>query len=164
MYEKKDQDTSRSRANTMTMNTLDNTIQRLYNTDQGPEGVALDNEMFFSSMNSLTALNWESYDDITRMSLEIMFHQFYKSNSDPQYRYVDITPSSKIDLKEWVELDNDDATIKKRIKRAKNHFKERPLQSVRFTDASPFVLDRATDGMHAKSHSNVQWLAYQWYL
>lgn len=97
--------------------------------------------MFFSSMNNLTAINWESYDDISRMSLEVMFHQYYKSNFDARFRFVDITPSSKVDLKEWIEVDNDDVTIKKKIKRAKNIYKERPSASSRFTDQAPFILE-----------------------
>lgn len=91
-------------------------------------------------MTTLRGQVWESYDDITRMSLELMFHQYYKSNFDAIYRYVDISPNTKIDLKEWIEVDNDDTTIKKRIKRMKMNYKERPAKSVRFSDPTPFVL------------------------
>lgn len=85
-----------------------------------------------SSFNTNSAQNWESYDDITRISLEIMFHQYYKSNSDVRFRFVDIDPTKQVDLKEWVEVDNDDKKLKKKIKRVKNQYKTRPSDSKRF--------------------------------
>lgn len=53
------------------------------------------------------------------MCIEIGLHKFYKSNFDSKYRYVDINANSRIDLKEWIEIDNDDANMKKKIRRIK---------------------------------------------
>lgn len=68
---------------------------------------------------SSVACDWSSYDDITCMCIEIGLHKFYKSNFDSKYRYVDINANSRIDLKEWIEIDNDDANMKKKIRRIK---------------------------------------------
>lgn len=54
------------------------------------------------------SIEWASYDDITCLSIEIGLHQFYKSNFDPKRRYIEINSSFKVDMKDWVEIDNDD--------------------------------------------------------
>ena len=96
---------SASRLNTI--NSMEQTLVNINNLE-GNERFNIKNDAFFSNLSSKTAINWESYDDITRIGLEIMFHQYYKSNFDGKYRYVSINPSFKIDLKEWYEIDNDD--------------------------------------------------------
>lgn len=85
--------------------------------------------------------DWEFYDDITRISLEIMFHLFYKNNFDEEYRFVDISPKRQIDLKNWVEIDHDDDSFKRKIKRVKEQIKVRPVASPKFMDADPFILN-----------------------
>ena len=74
------------------------------------------------------------------MCIEIRLHQFYKSNFDNKHRYVDINQNYKIDLKEWAQIDNDDSSQRKKIKRGKNLAKERAETSTRFIDSSHFVL------------------------
>ena len=88
--------------------------------------VQLDQDRFMNNLTTVRSNSWDCYDDITRMSLELMFHQYFKSNSDQKYRYVDINPNCKVDLKEWVEVDNDDQFVRKRIKRVRINYRERP--------------------------------------
>lgn len=96
------------------------------------------------------------------MCIEIGLHKFYKSNFDTKNRFVDINPSYKIDIKEWVEVDNDDQHIKRRIKRIKKDKRSRPLDSTRFTSSEPFtLLDK--DGSQLDEYDK-SWLGYQWYL
>ena len=98
----------------------------------------------FSSVGSKKAkqtTNWSSYDDITCMTIELGFHQYFNTNFDEEYRYVEINPSYRVDLKEWVEVDNDDCSKKRRVRRAGFKIsKQRPATSVRFTDPEPFLL------------------------
>ena len=105
----------------------------------------------------MRATGWDNYDDITRMCLEFAFHQYFRSQSNPKHRYVDINPSNKVDLKEWVEVDNDDNYLRKRIKRVNISYRERPKKSKRFTDEAPFLIakDSTNDGS-----TQGQWLAY----
>ena len=105
----------------------------------------MDQDRFMSNLTTVRSNNWHSYDDITRMSLEITFHSYFKSNSDLKYRYVDINPNCKVDLKDWVEVDNDDNFIRKKIKRVKINYRERPKLSKRYTDSNPFLMDLDND-------------------
>ena len=133
-------------------NTLANTINSgdmisvpyRCNTDT-QENMQLDQDRFMSNLTTVRSNNWHSYDDITRMSLEITFHSYFKSNSDQKYRFVDINPNCKVDLKDWVEVDNDDNFIRKKIKRVKINYRERPKLSKRYTDSNPFLMDLDND-------------------
>lgn len=91
-------------------------------------------------------LEWCSYDDITCMCIEIGLHKFYKSNFDPKNRYIDVNPNYKVDIKEWVEVDNDDQNVKKRIRRLKKEKRHRPQGSQRFVSAQPFILHDQSSG------------------
>lgn len=67
-----------------------------------------------------TRSQWCSYDDITAMCIEIGQKQYYNSNNDTKKKLIQINPSFQVDLKEWMEVDNDDVKVSKRIRRVKN--------------------------------------------
>ena len=99
---------------------------------------------------------------MTCICIELSFHQYYKSNFHPQKRFMEISSNTRIDLKDWVEIDNDDHAIKKRIKRGRQVLRQRPPDSDRFRDPNPF---RLSDGKGERiKEEDFQWLGYQWYL
>ena len=67
-----------------------------------------------------TGTHWVCYDDITCMCIELNYHKYLKTNHNKDHQFVAIHPNYKIDLKEWIQIDNDDKSIKRKIKRGKN--------------------------------------------